>query len=390
MTESNSSRPAKPDKPTPDFPLTAHPAGYWCKKIRGKLHYFGPWSDPDGALAKYNEQKEALHAGKRPREPAEATGGTTVKAVVNAFLNAKQALLESGELSPRTWLDYKEACDTIILAFGKGRLASDLDGDDFAALRKSMAARWGPHRLGNVIQSVRTVFKYAYDAGLLDRPLRYGPDFGRPSKRVLRINKAEQGPRLFTAGEIRAMIGAAAVPLRAMILLATNCGFGNSDCGKLPKTALDLEGGWANFPRPKTGIPRRCPLWPETVAALREAIDRRPAPNDPSHEGLVFITPGGFSYHRDTQDNPVGAATARLMKRLGIANGRKGRGFYTMRHVHRTVSDGAKDQPAADLIMGHLVASMSAVYRETIDDARLRAVTDHVRAWLFPTTPAAR
>jgi hypothetical protein len=27
---------------------------------------------------------------------------------------------------------------------------------------------------------------------------------------------------------------------------------------------------------------------------------------------------------------------------------------------------------------------MSTVYREGIDDARLKAVTDHVRKWLFP------
>ena len=53
-----SSKPARPYPPYPQFPLTAHPAGYWCKKIRGKLHYFGPWGDPDGALAKYLEQKD--------------------------------------------------------------------------------------------------------------------------------------------------------------------------------------------------------------------------------------------------------------------------------------------------------------------------------------------
>src|SRR5262245_8543008 len=90
----------KPAKPYPDFPLTAHPAGYWCKKIKGKIHYFGPWEDPQGALAKYLEQRDALHAGKAPRPDPEAL---TVKALVNDFLNAKLALRDTGELSPRSW-----------------------------------------------------------------------------------------------------------------------------------------------------------------------------------------------------------------------------------------------------------------------------------------------
>ena len=30
----------KLEKPYAGFPLTAHSSGVWCKKIRGKLHYF--------------------------------------------------------------------------------------------------------------------------------------------------------------------------------------------------------------------------------------------------------------------------------------------------------------------------------------------------------------
>jgi hypothetical protein len=57
----------KPEKPYADFPLTAHPTGYWCKKIRGRLHYFGKWDYPDGALENYLDQKDAIHAGRDRR-----------------------------------------------------------------------------------------------------------------------------------------------------------------------------------------------------------------------------------------------------------------------------------------------------------------------------------
>jgi hypothetical protein len=123
----------KPAKPYEGFLLSAHAAGVWCKKIRGRLHYFGPWNDPDAALKKYLAQKEALHSGKTPKpKPEEAT----IKEMANAFLISKKALLDANELSQRTWNDYKKTCDLLIDYFGKRRLVTDVEVQDFASLRK--------------------------------------------------------------------------------------------------------------------------------------------------------------------------------------------------------------------------------------------------------------
>ena len=61
-----------------------------------------------------------------------------------------------------------------------------------------------------------------------------------------------------------------------------------------------------------------------------------------------------------------------------------GRGFYSLRRTFRTVASEHLDEPSADLIMGHSRDDMASVYRQTISDERLIAVTDHVRKWLWP------
>src|ERR1700730_11050175 len=107
---------SKPAKPYPDFPLFPHATKRWAKKIRGKLHYFGPWADPDGALKKYLEQKDALHAGRKPRPDPEAL---KVKDVANAFLIHKDSLLEAGELSVHTRANYQRAANELVAHMGK-------------------------------------------------------------------------------------------------------------------------------------------------------------------------------------------------------------------------------------------------------------------------------
>ncbi len=382
MSKSDSTaspRSDKPAKPYPAFPLYAHATKRWAKKIRGSLHYFGPWNDPDGALKKYEEQKEALHAGRKPRE--QASTGVTIKDLCNAYLNHKKALLDAGELSPHTWRNYQQAAELLIAHFGKQRIVVDLGPDDFSALRNSMAKKWGSVRVRDFINRIRSVFKYGHDVELITYSVRFGPGFKPPTKKTLRLERAAKGLQMFEAHEIRALLKNAGTSMRAMTLLGVNCGFGNADCGTLPTTAVDLAGGWVNYHRPKTGITRRCPLWPATVEALQAVLAERKEPKDPDNAGLMFITVRGGSWHKtEMEDSTISKEMRKLLNTLGI-NGR--RNFYALRHTFETIGGEAKDQIAVDHIMGHARDDMASVYRERISDDRLKAVSDHVRKWLF-------
>jgi hypothetical protein len=68
----------KPPKPHKGFPLTAHDNGQWCKKIRGKLHYFGPWGDWQAALAVFREPREDLYAAASCLRPLAAARSTAL------------------------------------------------------------------------------------------------------------------------------------------------------------------------------------------------------------------------------------------------------------------------------------------------------------------------
>jgi integrase len=285
-------------------------------------------------------------------------------------------------LRERTFVDYKIVTDKVVNFFTPGHAVASLDPADFERLRARFADGRGPVSLSNHIGTTRILFKYAFDTGLIDRPMRFGPDFRKPSRATLRRARQEKGPRLFTRKQLRAMLRAAPQPLKAMILLGINCGFGNHDCATLPLCALDLDRGWVNFPRPKTAVPRRCRLWPETVKALRQALGSR-KPRDTDN---VFLTRFGEPWTprgRNIHYSPISRETAKLLKSLGIH--RKGLNFYALRHTFQTIGEESGDAVAVKAIMGHTPEAndMSAVYRERMTGKRLHAVAAYVRRWLF-------
>ncbi len=328
------SRKPSPQRPYPGFPLYAHANGQWAKRIRGRVHYFGPWSNHQEALDRYLQEKDDLLAGRDPAmHPQE--GDVTLRELLNEFLAAKRALLESEEIVRRTFDDYHTVCRRLTESIDKHRMVSDLVPEDFQKLRTKLAKTRGPTSLTNDITRIRVIFKFAYENGLIDRPVRFGQALKRPSRKDVRKSRNKAGPRMFEAGEIRRMLDAATNPLHSMILLGINCGFGNQDCGTLPRYAVNLETGWLHFPRPKTGIPRDCPLWPETVLALRKAMKTRPQPTDAADDGLVFITSKGNRFAKEIEDNPISKEMRKLLEKLNLY--RKCLGFYAIRHTFATI-----------------------------------------------------
>lgn len=398
----------KPSKPHPDFPLFPHATKRWAKKVRGGMHYFGPWNDPDAALAKWLEQKDELLAGRTPR--AKGDGGLQLKDLANRFISAQDDRVASDDLSPITRNQYFEAMGRVVSHFGRTRLVSDITPEDWGRLRAELAKRLGPVALGVEIQRIRTAFNWAYEAGVIDTPMRFGLDFKKPKRNVLRAERQGKPQRFLTREQILALIaaaekgGAGRLPspeLKAAILLGINCGWGNGDIAGLNLNHLDLTRGIADYPRPKTHIERRCILWPETVQALQAVLERRkkllfPAkpekgqtapPSEVAEADLnaVFLTKFRQRYVIPGKVDSIGLAFGRLLRHLEMKQ--EGVNFYALRHVFETIAEETKDTPAIHRIMGHTDETISNNYREwdrgLRENARLQAVADYMHVWLF-------
>src|SRR5262249_44839610 len=157
--------------------------------------------------------------------------------------------------------------------------------------------------------------------------------------------------------------------MKAMILLGVNCGYGPADCGRLKFSNLDLEKSLVKFPRPKTGVPRRCFLWKETIEAIRAALAERPEPKHPEDNELVFINRLAVAFDKEHYSSPISNEFLKLMRKIGL-NGN--RGFYALRHTFETIGGASRDQIAVNEIMGHADGSMAATYREHVQDERLQ------------------
>lgn len=359
--------------------LRAHiGAGQWYKTVRGQAIYFGVLRDPDSALRRYLEWARSK-ATKTPIISDRQR--VTLNIALNHFLDARHRDAEAGSLSAGQYVRYVRAVTRVHAVIDRHREILSLRPEDFDAMLASL--KGSPRTVGNAVRDIRVAFKWASDT--YGVTVAYGRSFSRPSARSIRRSSIAR--ELWTAGEIRDLLSAAESNMRAMILLAINCGFGQADCATLSLANLNLEGHW--YPRPKTDIKRRCPFWPETIAAIacryRWRPDLRP--------DLVFMSKYGQVLVRDEPiRNSVGDivktrrkdAIQQMFRRCCEVAKVKYRPFYTFRHTFRSVADRVPDATAIRAIMGHAMPGMDDVYVQLLADGskRLKVVTDAVHSWL--------
>jgi len=384
-----------PPKPE-GSPFTAHPQGYWCKKINGRLHYFGRrYASHDEALAEYTlylANPEAYIRG-------DADGAVvTVFDVCNEYAHARKAAFNRGEIASTTYEDYRRSATKLTEWLGKTTFVAMLGPSHFRELLDKAAAQgWGPTRRAKFVGHVRSIFAWAGPDGMrLCGRISFGPDFKPPSAKLRRRARRERPKKLFAAAQIRKLLNLANPQLEAMILLGINGGFGNTDCSSLPHNVIDYRRRLIEWPRPKTEIERVVPLWPRTITAIKAVMENRRRPLDPDDDRLVFLTATGrpwvkkriYDVGDETKVSFNDAVAAEFRKLLNRAKlHQDGLGFYTLRHTFETRAGEAKDPIAVSRIMGHEITGTRAHYIEEVSLKRLRAVTRCVHRWLFGSDP---
>ena len=308
------------------------------KKIGGKLRSFGVWHNPDpdnktakAALDRYIGWLQATDNGAGEDIPAQTTqpDDLTLFYVVNAFMTEKHEAVTREELTGRQFMEYKTIGDIILATLGKEKQMKDLVPADFAAVRSQF--KNGPIRTGNQITWARSIFNWATtNHGIV---IRFGTRFDKPTQKVMR--KAKAVKEIFTAEEIRTLLDNASTPMKAMILLGINGGFGQTDLAFMPQDAVNYKKEVIEFDRPKTGMRRLVPLWKETIDALQAYTRPHKA-----HPDLFFVTPDGTPVVRNldkqndngvvisvSRSDSVGKEFNRLLKKCKLLV----RGFYMLR-----------------------------------------------------------
>ena len=216
---SNSKRKTRSDK----FPLTLHPTGQYCKKINGKLYYFG--SDKNHALEKYLSQASYLH-GNKEHTQKKPDGEMMLKELCDLYLQYQHLKVQANALTARHHNEQIASLNKFMSFLGQSRKIDEISTLDLQSYRRKLQKAYSTaHRMNLHISIMKAMFHWAKKNDVLDSV---------PNIDAVSRGKIVYKQRLvFASDDIHRLLDAADVQMRAMIWLGLNCGFGCTDCAEL-------------------------------------------------------------------------------------------------------------------------------------------------------------
>jgi integrase len=360
----NPKRKTRSDK----FPLTLHTTGQYCKKIKGKIYYFG--SDKKKALTRYLEEAAYLHLGKGTR-PKSAGDSISIKILCNLYLDHQESRISIGEVKHRHVYDQTLILRGFVKFIGPNQLVSAVSTIDLQDYRKKLIKEAKtPNTINNHISTTKALYNWALENEIVDSI----PNL----KAIKKIATDKNDKPTFTMPQIQELLKSASTQMKAMIWLGLNCGFGCTDCAQLKWKNLDLQNSRVDYPRRKTGIDRNLPLWPETVQALKET---------PKKGELVFYTRKGNPWVRairsvdnngtekHVKDDAISKEFSKIIRKAGIPT-QKGVGFYTLRRTAATWTAKSGDPFAVQKLLGHADLKMATTYVQDVSEQTDRAINN--------------
>jgi len=357
------------------FPLTFHPTGQYCKKIRGKIYYFG--SDKKKATQRYLDQSTYLHGCQNNLQQQKPTGDNmTLKQLCDMYLKYQYSKLQANGLTASHHNEQIGSLNRLMVFLGQNidvNKISTLDLQNYK--RKIQKSRVSVCRLNLHISIMKALFHWARKNDVLVNI----PNIDAVSRgKIVHHEKFT-----FDSEQINELLSAADTKMRTMIWLGLNCGFGCTDCSELKWSDLDLVNARVKLPRRKTGIFRDLPLWPETVESLEKI---------PKTGNLVFYTCRGNPYIQTllktdgngngkyTTINTITTKFSRLIKKSGL-DVPKGTGFYTLRRTAATIAARSGDPFAVQRLLGHADLQMATRYVQNVSEQTDRVI-ENSRAYL--------
>jgi hypothetical protein len=316
--------------------LTKHSNGQWCKKIKGRLRYFG--TDYEDALRRWYQE---TRLDELP-----------LSEIARRWLAWKKNL----SLSDRTLEGYCWMVSRVENWKASRQSPECVVPGDVEGFLATLGGAW---RRRNGLVMLKGIICWGEEMGLCSRPRGMGLWRG-PSERELRRSRRGQGT-LWTPIEVQSLLRGGSPRGRFMAALGVNLGFGMADMGA-PLQSPDGE--YLAGPRAKTGVPRLGWMWPETRDLWQQC------------GGLPIGKPRSGHLFRQWR---------RHVENCGIDP--RGRRHYDLRATLRTWMSEGGDLEASRLVMGHENRGVERFYLRHIAKERVRTLLERVRGALL--APAA-